>query len=160
MKIGELARRTGLAASRIRFYEDAGLLVVQRQANGYRDYPEQAVLLLELIIGAQRAGFSLEEIRALLPPDMGQWQHDALITMLRRKVADIEALQLRLAQSRAHLLALIEDIQARPDGIDCAANSRRVLDRAQRGELARPTLAAGDGALLRPGRRRRRNGSD
>lgn len=133
---------------------------MQRQANGYRDYPEQAVLLLELIIGAQRAGFSLEEIRALLPPDMGQWQHDALITMLRRKVADIEALQLRLAQSRAHLLALIEDIQARPDGIDCAANSRRVLDRVQRGELARPTLAAGDGALLRPGRRRRRNGSD
>lgn len=58
MKIGELARRTGLAASRIRFYEEAGLLVVQRQANGYRDYPEQAVLLLELITGAQRAGFS------------------------------------------------------------------------------------------------------
>jgi DNA-binding transcriptional MerR regulator len=54
----------GLAASRIRFYEDAGLLVAQRQANGYRDYPEQAVLLLELITGAQRAGFSLEEIRA------------------------------------------------------------------------------------------------
>ncbi|PSD48610.1 MerR family transcriptional regulator, partial [Stenotrophomonas maltophilia] len=118
MKIGELARRTGLAASRIRFYEEAGLLVVQRQANGYRDYPEQAVLLLELITGAQRAGFSLEEIRALLPPDMGQWQHDALITMLQQKVTDIEALQLRLAQSRAHLLALIEDIQARPEGID------------------------------------------
>ena len=46
MKIGELPRLTGLAASRIRFYEDAGLLVAQRQANGYRDYPEQAVLLL------------------------------------------------------------------------------------------------------------------
>lgn len=41
MKIGELARRTGLAASRIRFYEEAGLLVVQRQANGYRDYPSR-----------------------------------------------------------------------------------------------------------------------
>ncbi|WP_329764509.1 MerR family transcriptional regulator [Stenotrophomonas geniculata] len=155
MKIGELARRTGLAASRIRFYEEAGLLVVQRQANGYRDYPEQAVLLLELITGAQRAGFSLEEIRVLLPPDMGQWQHDALITMLQQKVTDIEALQLRLAQSRAHLLAPIEDIQARPEGIDCAANSRRVLDRVRRGKLARPTLAAGDTALLRPGRRRR-----
>ena len=156
MKIGELARRTGLAASRIRFYEEAGLLVVQRQAN---DYPEQAVLLLELITGAQRAGFSLEEIRALLPPDMGQWQHDALISMLQQKVADIEALQLRLAESRAHLLALIEDIQARPEGIDCAANSRRVLERVKRGELARPTLAAGDTALLRPDRRRRAGSS-
>ncbi|WP_459046995.1 MerR family transcriptional regulator [Stenotrophomonas sp. PSU_St99] len=159
MKIGELARRTGLAASRIRFYEDAGLLQVPRQPNGYRDYPEQVVLLLELITGAQRAGFSLEEIRALLPPDMGRWQHDALITMLQQKVADIEALQSRLAQSRAHLVALIEDIQARPDGIDCAANSRRVLDRVNRGELARPTLAAGDTALLRPDRRRRAGSS-
>ena len=159
MKIGELARLTGLAASRIRFYEDAGLLVAQRQANGYRDYPEQAVLLLELITGAQRAGFSLEEIRALLPPDMGQWQHEALIAMLQQKVADIEALQLRLAESRAHLLALIEDIQARPEGIDCAANSRRVLERVKRGELARPTLAAGDTALLRPDRRRRAGSS-
>lgn len=155
MKIGELARRTGLAASRIRFYEDAGLLVVPRQANGYRDYPEQAVLLLELITGAQRAGFNLEEIRALLPPDMGQWQHEALIALLQQKVTDIEALQRRLEQSRAHLLALIADIQARPEGIDCAANSRRVLDRVQRGELARPALAAGDVAMLRPGRRRR-----
>lgn len=117
------------------------------------------MLLLELITGAQRAGFSLEEIRALLPPDMGQWQHEALITMLQQKVADIEALQLRLSESRAHLLALIEDIQARPEGIDCAANSQRVLDRVKRGELARPTLAAGDTALLRPDRRRR-TGSD
>ncbi len=40
---------------------------------------------------------------------MGQWQHEALIAMLQQKVADIEALQLRLAESRAHLLALIED---------------------------------------------------
>ena len=39
MKIGELAGRTGLAASRIRFYERIGLLkAVERQANGYRSY--------------------------------------------------------------------------------------------------------------------------
>ncbi len=62
---------------------------------------------------------------------------------------------MRLSESRAHLLALIEDIQARPEGIDCAANSQRVLDRVKRGELARTTLAAGDTALLRPDRRRR-----
>ena len=50
MKIGELAQRTGLAASRIRFYESIGLLkLVQRQANGYRSYPEEAVLVLNLI---------------------------------------------------------------------------------------------------------------
>ncbi|MEL5920726.1 MerR family DNA-binding protein, partial [Stenotrophomonas maltophilia] len=73
----------------------------------YRDDPELAEQLLELITGAQRAGISLEDIRPLLPPDMGQWQHDALISKLQQKVADIEAPQLRLAESRAHLLALI-----------------------------------------------------
>ena len=160
MKIGELAERTGLAPSRIRFYERIGLLkAVERQANGYRRYPEEAVLALQLIATAQRAGFSLDELRTLLPSDPARWEHGTVLDALRRRVADIEALQLRLAQSRAHLLALIEDIEARPEGIDCAANSRRVLDRVKRGELARPTLAAGDVAMLRPDRRRRR-GSD
>ena len=155
MKIGELARRTGLTASRIRFYEDQGLLKAQRLANGYRDYADDALLLLGLITGAQKAGFSLEEIHALLPPAPGQWQHDVLIAQLQHKVADIEALQARLQQSRAHLLALIEDIRAQPQGSDCVANSRRVLDRVQRGDMARPALDAGDAALLRPPRRRR-----
>ena len=62
MKIGELAQRTGLAASRIRFYESIGLLkLVQRQANGYRSYPEEAVLVLNLITTAQQAGFSADD---------------------------------------------------------------------------------------------------
>lgn len=57
MKIGELAKRTGLAPSAIRFYESAGLLkMVQRRANGYRTYPEEAVLALELIMLGQQAG--------------------------------------------------------------------------------------------------------
>ena len=49
MTIGELARRTGLTNSRIRFYESAGLLqTVDRRPNGYRTYPPEAVLVLEL----------------------------------------------------------------------------------------------------------------
>ncbi|WP_017403647.1 MULTISPECIES: MerR family transcriptional regulator, partial [Brucella] len=98
MKIGELAKRSGLAASRIRFYESIGLLkTVDRRSNGYRTYPEEAVLVLHLIATAQKAGFSLDEIRTLLPPDLDNWEHDALIEVLRRKVADIEALEARLA---------------------------------------------------------------
>jgi len=64
MKIGELAQRTGLAPSRIRFYERVDLLTVERQANGYRSYPEEAVLTLRLIATAQKAGFSLAVSRA------------------------------------------------------------------------------------------------
>lgn len=150
MKIGELSSRSGLAPSRIRFYESIGLLrAVERRPNGYRVYPPEAVLVLDLIATAQKAGFSLDEIRALLPPDLAQWEHDTLIEALRRKVADIEAMQARLAQSRAHLVALIADIEAKPEDIDCAPNARRVLSRLQRGEVEQSAMAPRDARLLK-----------
>lgn len=139
MKIGELAQRTGLAASRIRFYESIGLLkLVERQANGYRSYPEQAVLVLNLITTAQQAGFSLDELRTLLPQDLTQWEHGKLLDTLQAKVKDIEALEQRLAQSKAHLLTLIDEIESKPDDIDCASNAKRVLSRMNLSEPSDP----------------------
>ena len=81
MKIGELAERTGLAPSKIRFYEARGLIApVQRQANGYREYLPQSVQLLEIIVTAQAGGFSLDEIRHLLPTaGMEKWNREKLI---------------------------------------------------------------------------------
>lgn len=155
MKIGELAQRTGLAASRIRFYEGIGLLKVEREANGYRTYPPQTVLLLDLIAGAQQAGFSLDEIRTLLPPDLAQWEHGSLVDTLRSKVQDIEALEARLTQSKAHLVALLAEIEARPADMDCAANATRVLSRLRSGEIESPVLANGDVTTLRKASRRR-----
>ncbi|MBS0220830.1 MAG: MerR family transcriptional regulator [Proteobacteria bacterium] len=155
MNIGELAKRTGLTNSRIRFYESAGLLkTVERRPNGYRTYPPEAVLMLELIATAQKAGFSLDEIRTLLPPDLENWQHDVLIEALRRKVKDIEALQMRLKQSRAQLVALIKDIEEKPNDIDCAANARRVLSHILGKKMERPTMAANDIKLLGKANRR------
>ncbi|MGI0680481.1 MerR family DNA-binding transcriptional regulator, partial [Pseudomonas aeruginosa] len=58
MKIGELAKLTGLATSRIRFYEASGLIRSQRKANGYRDYAADTVWILELVTGAPGAGLS------------------------------------------------------------------------------------------------------
>tara|TARA_Y100001951_G_scaffold18285_1_gene13598 strand:+ start:10757 stop:11194 length:438 start_codon:yes stop_codon:yes gene_type:complete len=136
MKIGELATRTGLAASRIRFYESIGLLkLVERQANGYRSYPEEAVLVLNLITTAQQAGFSLDELRSLLPQDLSQWEHGKLLDTLQGKVRDIEALEQRLAQSKTHLLALIHEIESKPGDLDCAANAKRVLSKMNLGEM-------------------------
>lgn len=161
MNIGELAKRTGLTHSRIRFYESAGLLkTVERRPNGYRTYPPEAVLVLELIATAQKAGFSLDEIRTLLPPDLENWQHDALIETLRRKVADIAALEARLAQSKAQLVALIADIEAKPGDIDCASNARRLLAQLLGREIEKPTMAAGDVRLLGKTSRRRARGSN
>lgn len=145
MKIGELAQRTGLAASRIRFYESIGLLkLVERQANGYRSYPEQAVLVLNLITTAQQAGFSLDELRTLLPQDLTQWQHGKLLDTLQAKVKDIEALEQRLAQSKTHLLALIGEIESKPDDLDCASNAKRVLSKMNLGEPSETPKRAGN----------------
>lgn len=130
MKIGELASRSGLTQSRIRFYERIGLLkTVDRRSNGYRVYPPDALTVLEVIATAQAAGFSLDEIRTLMPGDLEKWDHGALMETLRGKVADIGRLQQRLAHTKARLEGLIEEIEARPDDIDCAANARRVLSR-------------------------------
>ncbi|WP_252270763.1 MerR family transcriptional regulator [Pseudomonas subflava] len=128
MKIGELAKRTGLAASRIRFYEASGLIAAQRQANGYREYPPQAEQTLLVITRAQQSGFSLEEIRRLLPdPVAKSWPHDELLAALRRKVGEIEAMQARLAQNKAQLLATIADIENKPEGMQCGENAERML---------------------------------
>ena len=128
MKIGELARRSGMAASAIRFYEAKGLLkTASRQANGYRDYPPEAVAVLSIIRDAQQAGFTLDEIRQLLPGDFQSWRHEELMSALRSKVEDIAALERRLARSKAHLQQLIQMIAAKPDDMDCKDNAARVL---------------------------------
>lgn len=148
MKIGELVCFMGFVVLCICFYEDVGLLVVQCQVNGYCDYLEQVVLLLELIMGVQCVGFSLEEICVLLLLDMGQWQYEVLIMMLQQKVVDIEVLQLWLVESWVYLLVLIEDIQVWLDGIDCVVNLWWVLDCVKCGELVRLILVVGDIVLL------------
>ncbi|MDH0893277.1 MULTISPECIES: MerR family transcriptional regulator [Pseudomonas] len=130
MKIGELAKLSGLTASRIRFYESSGLIrSVERKANGYRDYGPEAVWILEIIAGAQNAGFSLEEIRNLLPVSSDAWRHDELLESLKRKVGEIEMLQKRLEQNKAQLLIVIEGIETKPEGMRCADNTQRLLNR-------------------------------
>ena len=128
MKIGELAKQTGMAASTIRFYEARGLLSkVRRGANGYRDYPPETVPLLTIIGQAQQAGFSLDEIKQLVPADISSWQHAPLLAALEAKVSDIEALETRLAHSKQQLQALIRLVESKPDEMPCEENAARVL---------------------------------
>jgi DNA-binding transcriptional MerR regulator len=128
VKIGELAELTGLAPSRIRFYERIGLLkTVRRKANGYRSYPREAVTMLKLITTAQQAGFSLDELTSLLPADLADWDHGTLLTTLQQKIQDIDEIQERLAQSKARLQEVLAEVEAKPEDMDCATNARRVL---------------------------------
>ncbi|MDR3003747.1 MAG: MerR family DNA-binding protein [Acidovorax sp.] len=131
-----MAQRSGLAASRIRFYEKSGLLHgVERRDNGYREYGDQAVRMLEIISSAQAAGFTLDEIKSLLPDAQASWQHGALLESLQRKVQEIERLQERLASNKAQLLVVMESLQHRPADLACEDRPQWVLEqlRAQRG---------------------------
>ena len=93
MKIGALAAQTGLSCSRIRYYERIGLLkAVERLPNGYRIYLDEAVVILKLIVVAQEAGFTLEEMQRLIPPDLGSWDRDLLArTLAAKTVFSMEA---------------------------------------------------------------------
>ncbi|ONR58186.1 MerR family transcriptional regulator [Burkholderia cenocepacia] len=146
MKIGELAKRSGLTASRIRFYEAEGLIrVVERQANGYREYPPEAEILLGLISIAQQAGFTLEQIRQLLLVGPGAWDHRALLDALKQKVEEIDGIRKRLDHTRAQLVVAIASIEDRPDGIECVDNKKRVLDRLREAGIT-PDLGKPDGS--------------
>ena len=141
MKIGELAKRTGLNASRIRFYEAAGLIEsAERSANGYRRYSPEAVTMLRIIAAAQRAGFTLDQIRHLMPSGSHGWKHDELAVTLTNKVAEIDRLQKQLAQNKAQLQAVIKGLENQPEGSACSEHKKRVLDLLilDNGKLVKP----------------------
>jgi DNA-binding transcriptional MerR regulator len=73
------------------------------------DTPPQSVQLLQIIITAQAGGFSLDEIRHLLPTaGMEKWNREKSIGTLKHKVEEIELLQRRLRQNKAKLLEVIQ----------------------------------------------------
>ena len=66
LTIGELAARSGVATSALRYYEERGLIAGERAAAGHRRYPRPVVRRVAFIVFAQRVGLSLEEIGAEL----------------------------------------------------------------------------------------------
>lgn len=105
MRIGKLSEHTGLSRDALRFYEKKGLLKSRRGANGYRDYPEETVALVNLIRLAQQLGFSLAEMAEHLPalwtaPDrekaIAQLVSDKL-RIIDGRIAELTALRDRLA---------------------------------------------------------------
>ena len=66
LTIGELAARSGVAPSALRFYEDRGLLVAERNGSGHRRYPRSVLRRVAFIVFAQKVGLSLDEIAAEL----------------------------------------------------------------------------------------------
>ncbi|RYF59355.1 MAG: MerR family transcriptional regulator [Comamonadaceae bacterium] len=113
MQIGELARRTGVSVSRIRFYEARGVLPeASRMDNGYRRYGEDAAVILNFVNQAQRLGFSLAEICEGMP-DKGAAAPAAttIIAALRRKDAETDRLIDSAITRKKAIAALLEELQ-------------------------------------------------
>jgi MerR family redox-sensitive transcriptional activator SoxR len=79
LTIGEVARRSGVASSALRFYEERGLISSERAGLGHRRYPRTVLRRIAFIVFAQRVGLSLKEISselAKLPPDRAPTRRD------------------------------------------------------------------------------------
>src|SRR5689334_15735111 len=79
LTIGEVARRSGVASSALRFYEDRGLIRAERAGSGHRRFPRAVLRRIAFIVFAQRIGLSLDEIGeelAKLPPDRAPDRRD------------------------------------------------------------------------------------
>jgi MerR family redox-sensitive transcriptional activator SoxR len=80
LTIGEVAARSGVATSALRFYEEQGLIASQRTDSGHRRYPRSVLRRVAFVVFAQKVGLSLEEIRVELSrlprnrvPDRSDW---------------------------------------------------------------------------------------
>jgi MerR family redox-sensitive transcriptional activator SoxR len=88
LTIGELARRTRLAPSALRYYEELGLLAPARRESGQRRYPPSAVEVVGVILSLRDVGFSLAETRTLMTSraeSPAAWRE-----LVRRKVAELD----------------------------------------------------------------------
>src|ERR1700683_4647793 len=66
LTIGDVSRRSGVAASTLRFYEEHGLIKAERAGSGHRRYPRAVLRRIAFIVFAQRIGLTLDEVGAAL----------------------------------------------------------------------------------------------
>lgn len=109
MRIGELARRSGVGPATLRYYEGRGLLSrPARTEGGYRSYTPENAAQLRLIRWAKGLGFTLREIREMTRA-IGQHaagRGDRVRSQVRAKIAEVDARMKQLAQVRAQLEGL------------------------------------------------------
>jgi len=119
--VGRLARKVGLSAEAVRYYERLGLLApASRSASNYRYYGVEAGRRLRFIRRAQALGFSLSEIAELLSlhtrpeADMGEVKR-----LARARITQIEARIMDLERMKAGLVSLTERCPGHGSPVDC-----------------------------------------
>lgn len=109
LPIGQVAARTGLAVSAVRFYEEQGLVTAERNAAGHRRFARSTIRRLSFVLIAQRLGYRLEEIRDQLDtlpargaPTESDWQR-----LSQQFGAELDQRIIALTQLRENLSSCI-----------------------------------------------------
>jgi DNA-binding transcriptional MerR regulator len=110
VRIGEVARQSGVTVDTVRFYERVGVLPPpERRPSGYRDYASDTIERIRLTRELQAIGFTLTDVvDALAAHDAGgatceseRWRLDAVLDRVDRKLAELDALRRRILEARA-----------------------------------------------------------
>lgn len=137
LSISEVATRTGLRPSALRYYEEAGLVSPVARVSGRRHYDDSVLYRLQVVACAQEAGFTIAEVRELLAGEdqpSARWR-----ALAERKLGEVDAV---IARAQATRRLLEESLRC-----DCV-----LLERCQR-FLGR---SSGERRTVRPGASLRR----
>ncbi len=102
LTIGDVAQRSGVASSALRFYEERGLITSERAGSGHRRYARPVLRRIAFIVFAQRIGLTLDEIGgelAKLPPDRAPNRRDwsrlssRWTSRIDQRIAELERLR-------------------------------------------------------------------
>lgn len=102
LPISEVSRRSGVASSALRFYEERGLIASERAGSGHRRYPRAVLRRIAFIVFAQKVGLSLDEVRAQLArlpenrvPERTDWAalSGSWKTRIDERIAELERLR-------------------------------------------------------------------
>ena len=105
LTIGEVAHAASINTSAIRYYERVGVLPEPERTSGQRRYTEETIRRLQTIDAAKRAGFTLDDVKALFATeDDGSPLHEPLRDLAQRKLPEVEALIERAEAMRSWLL--------------------------------------------------------
>jgi MerR family redox-sensitive transcriptional activator SoxR len=146
MTITDVAKRSGVASSALRFYESRGLIASERTGSGHRRYPRAVLRRIAFIVFAQKIGLSLDEIAAQLEklphnhvPERSDWAKLSAGWTKRvdERIAELERLKAGLTQC-----------------IGCGCLSLQVCQLANPGDTV---ASAGPGPRFWMGRPRRRS---
>lgn len=132
MRIGEVAERSGVNPTTIRYYEDIGLVPEpERTASGYRDYEDAAVARLSFIRAAQSIGLSLGEIKEVLAlRERGDTPCAHVVAVIEQHAVELAERIAALEQMRRELVELAEQARRHPPHVD--SEFCHIIESAQR----------------------------